>query len=263
MTRHRLSTSIAALLLAVGAHAAPAASNYAVLSLVGDKLDVVTYQPAIGSQLDNNSHIPVVLPQDELDLSALKAINRTLKASVPGAQVTLLAASRPEDFADQDRIFSGDRVTLPAEIDAAMRREGATALLLVTKHHGEARLQLADGITGSGRVAGLGFYLDGRMHLKNQDTGARSIGYIAPFVNIDVSLVDLATGTVMHRKTISTGQVIGAYHSADGTNAWDALSGAEKVSVLTNMLTTEVAAAVPALLGGRADTAEAAATAAR
>src|ERR1041385_2289274 len=48
-----LLASIAGLLLGASAHAAP---SYAVLSLVGDKLDVVTYQMATGSKLDANSH---------------------------------------------------------------------------------------------------------------------------------------------------------------------------------------------------------------
>ena len=47
MNRH-LSIALGALVLAVGAHAAP---SYAVLSLVGDKLDVVTYQLASGFRL--------------------------------------------------------------------------------------------------------------------------------------------------------------------------------------------------------------------
>ena len=182
--KRQLLASIAGLILGSSAQAAP---SYAVLSLVGDKLDVVTYQPTTGSRLDTNTHVPLVMPQDELDIAALRAINRSLKSSVPGAQVALLAASKAEDFDGQENIFGGGRVTLPAEIDAAVRREGASILLLVTKHQGEARMQAAQTKLGSGRVEGLGFYLDGNKNMKDLDTGARSKGYIAPFVYIDVS----------------------------------------------------------------------------
>ena len=208
MKRYLLA-SIAGLLLGGSAHAAP---SYAVLSLVGDKLDVVTYQMATGSKLDANSHNALALPQDEFDLAALRAINRTLKTKVPGAQVALLAASRAEDFADQDRIFDGGRVALPAEIDAAVQREGAANLLLVTKHHGEARMRVMQGRIGSGRVEGLGFYLDGTTELEDHDTGKRAVGFIAPFVYVDVSLVDVATRSVVRRKTsidVSVGRAVG------------------------------------------------------
>lgn len=241
----RLSVAFGALVLAVGAHAAP---SYAVLSLVGDKLDVVTYQLATGSKLDANSHSQLAMPQDEFDMAALRAINRTLKASVPGVQVALLAASRPEDFVDEEHAFSANRVTLPAEIDAAVHREGAAALLLVTKHRGDARMQVMEGKIGSGRVEGLGFYLDGTTELENRETKKRALGFIAPFVYVDVALIDVATGTVTRRKTIMAGRAVGAYNNAAGVNAWDALSAAEKVSLLTGMLTKELEAAVPELL---------------
>jgi len=244
MKRYLLA-SIAGLLLGGSAHAAP---SYAVLSLVGDKLDVVTYQMATGSKLDANSHNALALPQDEFDLAALRAINRTLKTKVPGAQVALLAASRAEDFADQDRIFDGGRVALPAEIDAAVQREGAANLLLVTKHHGEARMRVMQGRIGSGRVEGLGFYLDGTTELEDHDTGKRAVGFIAPFVYVDVSLVDVATRSVVRRKTIMAGRTVGVYDSAQGVKAWDALSAADKVSTLTSMLVEELDAAVPDLV---------------
>ena len=248
MNRH-LSVAFGALLLAAGAHAAP---SYAVLSLVGDKLDVVTYQLATGSNLDANSHSQLSMPQDEFDMAALRAINRTLKARVPGAQVALLAASRPDDFVDEEHAFSADRVTLPTEIDAAVHREGAASLLLVTKHRGDARMQVMDGKIGSGRVQGLGFYLDGTTELENRETGKHAVGFIAPFVYVDVALIDVATGSVTRRKRITAGRAVGVYHNEAGVSAWDALSAAEKVSLLSDMLTKELEAAVPALLGDSA-----------
>ena len=180
-----------------------------MLSLVGDKLDVVTYQPQVGTQLDSNSHMPLPMSQDELDTTALRAINRSLHATVPGAPVALLAASTPDVFTDEGRMFSGDHVTLPAEIDAAVHREGVATLVLVTKRRAEARLQVQDGYIGSGKIEGLGFYLNTIKHMKVHETGVRSIGYLAPFVYVDVALVDVATATVTRRTTITSAHVIG------------------------------------------------------
>ncbi len=235
-------------LLACGVHAASAAPSYAVLSLVGDKLDIVTYQPQVGTQLDSNSHLALTLSQDDIDTAALRAINRSLRANAPGTPVALLAASTADSFAEQGRMFSGAHVTLPAEIDAAVHREGVTTLVLVTRRRAEARLQAQDGYVGSGKIEGLGFYVNTIQRMKSRETGNRSIGYLAPFVYVDVALVDVATATVTRRATIATGHVIGTAHNPAGVNPWDALSAEEKVSMLEQMLSEELEAVVPTLL---------------
>ncbi len=246
----RLFAIVAASLLACDVNAAAAQPSYAVISLVGDKLDVVTFQPKIGSQLDSNTHQTLTLPQDELDIAALRAINRVLRATAPGAPVALLAASTPDSFADQDRIFSGSHVTLPAEVDAAVRREGATQLVLVTRHRGDARLRMADGYVGSGKIDGLGFYLDTEMQTEQRQTQVRSVGYIAPFVYVDVSLVDLASSTLLRQDTVMASRAIGASNKESSVHPWDALSSAEKLAMLNKLLSDELQRVVPSLITG-------------
>jgi len=242
-----LLAAIAGLTLAAAADAAP---SYAVLSLVGDKLDIVTYQPVTGSQLDSNSHTTLAMPQDELDIAALRSINRSLKAAAPDAQVALLAASTAADFEGQERMFGGNHVTLPPEIDAAVHREGVATLVLVTKHQGEAHLQAWNDKLGSGRIGGLGFYVDGNKWLRNRDTNLSSQGYVAPFVYVDVALVDVASGMVTRHTTIEAGRVVDSTRGTEGGNAWEALSAAQKVAMLTNLLTEQLRAAMPPLLAG-------------
>ena len=242
--------------LACGAHAAPSTPSYAAISLVGDKLDIVTYQPQVGSRLDNNSHTPLMLSADELDTAALRAIGQSLHDAAPGAPVALLAASTSDSFADQNRIFSSSHVTLPAEIDAAVHREGATMLILVTKHRGEARLKLRNGYVGSGMLDGLGYYLDTIKRTRNYDTNVRSTGYLAPYVYADVSLIDVATSTVLRRASITSGYVIGTSNGEQAVHPWDALSNAEKVEQLKSLLTKELQETVPALINGAAPKAE-------
>lgn len=243
---------MAALLMLSGARAAPSAPSYAVISLVGDQLDVVAYQPQIGSQLDSNTHLHLALSQDELDIAALRAINRSLHATLPGAHVALLAASTPDSFANQDRLFSGDQVTLPAEIDAAVRHEGAATLVLVSKHRGVARLPLEHGFIGSGKLEGLGYYMDTEIALHDVATGDRSVGYLAPYVYVDVSLVDVATGRLLKRASITAARVITTPNAATTVHPWDALTSEEKVSRLKDLLTSELEKTVPALVGGEA-----------
>jgi hypothetical protein len=246
----RLLSLAAAALLACGVQAATAQPSYAVISLVGDKLDIVTFQPQIGSQLDNNTHKVLSMPQDELDIAALRAVNHALRATTPDAPVALLAASTPDSFADQDRIFSGSHVNLPAEVDAAVRREGATQLVLVTKHRGDARLRMADGYVGSGKIDGLGFYLDTELKTEQRQTEVRSVGYIAPFVYVDVSLVDLATSTLVRQDTVMASRAIGASNKESSVHPWDALTSAEKLAMLNTLLSEELQRIVPSLITG-------------
>ncbi len=250
--KHHLVAAMAGLLLAGGALAAGTAPSYAVISLVGDKLDIVTYQPQIGSQLDANAHNVLTLPQDEIDIAALRAVNRALRAAAPGAPVALLAASTPDSFEGQDRIFSGDHVSLPAEIDAAVHREGAGLLVLLTKHRGEARMQVADGHLGGGKLAGLGFYIDTQMPMRNVDTGASATGFLSPYVYVDVSLVDLATLTRVRHDTIMSAEVLTAAGKASAVHPWEALTSKEKVDKLEAMLASELERVVPAVVTGAA-----------
>jgi hypothetical protein len=254
--KHHLIAALAASLLTCAAHAASTSSSYAVISLVGDKLDIVTYEPQIGSQLDSNKHMLLALPQDEIDIAALRAVNRSLHAAVPGAQVALLAASTPDSFADQDRIFGGDHVSLPAEIDAAVRREGAGLLVLVTKRRGEARMKVGDGYLGGGKLVGLGYYIDTQMAMQNSDTGVQAMGFLAPYVYIDVSLVDLASLTLVRREAIMTSSVIGPPGKTPAAHPWDSLTSQEKVATLEAMLATALERVVPTVVTGVAAKAE-------
>ena len=88
----------------------------------------------------------------------------------------------------------------------------------------------------------------GSTELESRETGKRAVGFIAPFVYVDVSLIDVATGNVIKRKTIMAGRAAGAYANAAGVNAWEALTAAEKVSMLTSLLTEQLQSVVPPLL---------------
>jgi hypothetical protein len=78
----------------------------------------------------------------------------------------------------------------------------------------------------------------------------RSVGFLAPFVYVDVWLIDVATGTVTRRAAITSGHTIGTSNNPEGVSPWDALSTQEKVATLKRMLAQELAAVVPALVTG-------------
>jgi len=243
-----LATALPALALPAHAQAPQAASSYAVISLIGDRLDVVTYQPKTGSLMDANSHSALRFSEDLLDTVALRAVNRAMKATLPAADIALLAATEPGTFADQAGFFEGNHVKLPHEIDDAVHRENIAMLVLLTKHRGEAKLAVRDGSLAGGRLEGLGFYVDSNMPMESADRVHHSYGFIAPFVYVDVSLVDVASGRLVRQTTITATETIASSSNEQGADAWGAMSTKEKVSALSGLLTENLTATVPHLM---------------
>ena len=248
----RLLPAFGAALLALAslahAQAPQPAPTYAVLSLVGDQLDAVTYQPQTGTLLNANSHQPMPMKADILDTAALRAMNKALRAAGPVTDVALLAASEPSVFTNVPRYFVGNQVKLPADLEAAIAEAKANRLVLITKHYGEARLRSGDGFIGSGKLEGLGFYVDTVHQMHNLDENKRAPGYLAPFVYVDVTLVDTASHQILRQTTITASETIAAADNRDGAGAWEVLNAEQKIAHLTNLLTQGLADAVPRLV---------------
>jgi len=235
---------------ALAGHAQPAAPGptVAVLSLVGDSIDVVTFQEQTGHLNEANLHDVLPFAAAGLDFAALGAAKSVLAEIEPGADVALLSASKPESYALQTRMFDGDHVTLPPEIDTAVHREHAAQLVLLTKYRGDARLTTQNGAVGSGKLVGVGFYVDNVHRLQRSDTGEKGIGFIAPYAYIDLSLVDVATGTVVRHATVTQSTTLSAARNADGVSPWGTLSSQQKVEALKTIVDKAVHEGLPALI---------------
>jgi hypothetical protein len=230
------------------------AHTIAVLSLVGDQIDVVTFQPQTGSLTETNRHSVLPFAQANLDFAALKAAKAVLSKADPGADIALLAASKPESYEPQGRMFDGDRVTLPPEIDAAVQREHATQLVLVTKYRTETRMKVKNGALGTGKLEGLGFYVDNFHRLRRSDTQETGIGFIAPYAYVELTLVDVAGRKVLRRIGATQSRTLAESRNTEGVGAWDVLSPQEKVEALNGILDRAVRENLPALLAPAAAT---------
>ena len=225
-----------------------AVRKYAVLSLVGDALNVVTYVRQTAAGVDPLVRDSLALPGLALDKAALLAAEDALRKSDPRASVVLLAPSSRALYTEQQGLFDGTTLKLPGELGAVLHGSGATHLVLLTKHRGEARLRTAIGNVGSGRLEGLGFYVDRQMRLKREDTGETGQGFVAPFVYVRCSLVDVAALAVRREEIVMAAQTYSAARSTTNADPWDALTPAQKVNVIRDMLVAEVGRAVRALV---------------
>jgi hypothetical protein len=222
--------------------------TYAVLSLVGDSMNVVSFQMATGSNIDRNRHESIPVPDRTFDTAALIAVNDSLKRINSQNSAVFFVASSPGLFKDQAKLFDGRRLVLPDELSVGIKKAGATHLLLLTKHRDEARLQAAGEKLGSGTLEGIGFYIDRVKPMQQSDTGQEGRGFLAPFVYMKISLVDLATSTVARQQVAMSTNVYAATRTKDGLDPWDVLSVKQKVDVLRQMISDEVARIVPLLV---------------
>jgi hypothetical protein len=253
MNRRTLLSASGVWLLAAAApsHSAEvSARSYAIVSLVGDKINIVSRRMATGSRIDQNLREGLALNDRSLDRDALLAADEALERSSPGVKISLLAVSTPSLYENQSQLFEGDKVLLPAEVMKQITSVGASHLVLITKYRYEARLQLRDGAVGSGFLEGLGFYIDRTQQVIDSETRESGKGFLAPFVYVQLRLIDLATATVLRTKSVIASSTFAASGSATSSDPWDALSSAEKVDTLRRMLSHEVEHAIPNLVAG-------------
>lgn len=247
MTRRMLSAFLL-LVASLCANAASDARHYAILSLVGDRLLVVTRELATGSRLDRNDRRFVPMPDNGLDKSMALAIDDAIHRVQPASATTLLAPKDASLFAVTTSI---DGPANLREILEAVRPmtdgTGATHLVLVTKQRHAAMLRLRDGMVGSGFLEGLGFYVDHGTFARSVDTNEAERGFIAPFTYVNVTLVELASGRVLSEE-----RVIGsAPYTTPGFNignAWLALTPQQKAERLAEVMKAESARVIPQLL---------------
>src|SRR5438132_8156443 len=183
----------AALVIATCAQAAES-RTYAVLSLIGDKLLVAQQQPSTGTNIRRTLRQQMPLSDTLLDRTALAAAEAVLRQAEPEARTVLLLARDPAILAAQDRLLDdgGPLTQLLEPLSEALKGAQATHLVVIAKHRQEAMLRLADSTFGTGKLEGLGFYVDHSIITENPDTRERDIGAIAPFAYLRIGVVDLA-----------------------------------------------------------------------
>jgi len=212
---------------------------YAVLSLVGDQIGVVGYNPQIGSNLNKHSRRQVDLQDDSLDRAALFAVHEVLKAEEPKAEIVLLKSRNPAHYDFESHELDAMRKPggLLEMLKPLVQETHAKRFVLVTKHRADITLAVMDGsLTRPGRLYGPGFYLDRVTGMQRRDTGETSIGFVAPFAYLRVSVVDVATMSLVSTATATESTTVSTANKRDAVNPWDALTSGEKVDYLQRVI---------------------------
>ncbi len=238
----------AAAAAAAGLAEAQSPRRYVVVALIGDRVELVLSQNAIGSNIDRNRREGFDDSSGTLDRDALLATSQEVERLDRGAFVQMLGMPPSPWHNAPGRLFDGDSVVLPDNVVQALDRARATHLLLITKYRANSRIQLRNDTVGTGSLSGLGIYVDRATQLTVRETGQTGQGLLAPFAYIRLTLADAQTGAVIKQLPITASDAFSVAGSDKAATPWDVLSNEEKVKQLRSLLQRELTQAVPGLL---------------
>ena len=241
----------ACLWLAGAAFAQPATRSYAVVSEVARQVSVVSFQESTGSRLNSNRIQRIGVPDGALDKVFLLSAQKALKLATPGADIWLLAPA-DSDFFGLLQPTQGSKVTIPDDLLGALRERKSSHLLVFTRHRDDADLRFLGSRDGTGPLEGLGYYVDHHTEVRRIEAKQVGLGYLASFTHFRATLIDVATsqvvGTAATRANIVT-SAVGAQTAS--THPWDALTPAQKMNQLRDLVIREVQRLVPEVLGAK------------
>ncbi|MGZ8260045.1 MAG: hypothetical protein ACXWUL_05770 [Caldimonas sp.] len=256
MPVRRVVCGLAAVLaLGTDAFAQPAAATssppaYAILSLVGDQFTVVIRREETGSRLDQNIRKSVAIDSATLDDMAIDSAAGVLKRLKPVSPVLRFSIRDRRLFDLQDKLFadSADSRGMRDALAKLAREHQATRLVVVTKWRDDARFRTVQGTTGSGKIAGLGFYVDPFERMSMTSSGEGAFGFLGPYAYLNVTVVDVASMAPVRAVQARESEMNLPVHSSGAVNAWETLTPAAKVDALERVLRRAVAAATAAAI---------------
>lgn len=248
-THHWLPRVLAAVAYIASVNAAYAVT-YVVLPLIGDQLTIVGARTVMGSNMDRNEHQVEHLDDSVLDTAASKFVDAAIARAQPSAAVVTLRANDSKIYALRDKLTEADPAAIEELVNllqGKMENLPSARLVLIAPYWAEQELKTARNYVGTGKVAGLGFYIDRVTRTRRVDTLESAIGFLGAFANFRIAVIDVSSKKVLAQQVIATGRVYSAARSSD-THPWNALSAEAKLRALASLMQVEIARMVPAVL---------------
>ena len=245
-------------LAAIAAHAPGCAGadtppTYAVLSLVGDKLNIVATMRNVPSR-DARRDAPLALTGSRFDNTINRAVGDAVQSVVPLANVIELTPRTRYLFSDQHLHFAEKNglMSVPVEISEALEKNKANYIVLVTKHRAVPGFMLTNFSQRAGTLEGLGFFLDGALRGPNTVFPELGRGNIAAFAFINIYLVDVASFSVLNMQRLKASVSLAPEDSIfDAVLFWEKVPIDQKIKVIDQLLRRETLRVVPQLMGAR------------
>jgi hypothetical protein len=228
--------------------ASPSPPTFAVLSLVGDEFGVVFQRDQTGTSLNPNVRRSYPVATAMLDDVAVSTAEEALKRLKPVSPVLRFSIRDPRLFALQDQLLvdSAESRAMRAALVKLLRDNQATRLVLVTKWRDDARFKLYDRTTGTGKISGLGFYVDQLLQLQKIESGEQTEGFLGPYAYLSVTVLDAASMTPIRSVPARESEMRLPVDAKGAVRAWDALTPEGKVDALERVLRRAVESATAA-----------------
>jgi hypothetical protein len=229
-----------------GAALAHAQQRYAVISLIGDRMEIAYAKGVEGQPVDRIERRYIPLDDSSIDRHTLLAANEVLKKLVPGTDPVLLQAF--------DRSYFDVTAGTGAVIEwmrqlAKDAKPKVTHAILITKIQYEGVPAIQKAFVGGGTLEGVGFFVGREAPLKGMDPNSGGPGFLSPFAYFQVTLVDLATGKVVREEKGTASTSLSATGTDTG-NPWDTLSADRKVQAIIDLVKKELEIVLPKVLKG-------------
>ena len=223
--------------------------KYAVLSLIGDELMLSGAEQTTGGRLDRNPRKFIEISDPFADKAALLAVHEVVKEK-EGSEPVLLFGKDRRLYQTQARMMAaGENMTgLLTDIRPLLGNTGATHLILITKHQGEARIKLDNDTIGHGQLRGIGYYYDPNVWLKVGEDGKTAMGFVAAFAYFNVAMIRLDTGTVIAEQRVVASSPYTTPNSINAEDVWGGMPATERVRMVRELVGREVRAVIPKLL---------------
>lgn len=279
MKRIAIQIFVVCLLAAGGISSAVAQQNnhptYAVMSLVGDSLTLGPYlktstigrsQTELGTQLNLERWVSVPVTETVYDDTVNAAIANVLRQRLPNAAVDMLATRNAALFGLQGKLLDANDASAQdarESLKALLKERNDDYLILVTKRRSDTtlfdnnsrlfsdvhlRLMNGNQEDDSGKLEGLGFYMDTAVVVQNLDDLLYSHGVLLTYVNARVTLIDAKTLNVIRDLPASKSAIIAASGSYTPNSAWTDVPDPKKFKRLQDLVRVSMTEAVPAVL---------------
>ena len=227
------------------------AQTYLILSLVGDRVTIVTAESQVGSNLDRNRQEIMQLTGSGLDDFAAHVADATIAKLRPSAAVATLRAD-PSLYTLRNAWVDADSIGIPELVSLVAKLVPPSSdahLLLIAPRRDELELRTGKDYRGSGsKVAGLGFYVDKRARMWRSDTGETATGFLGVFAHFQLVLINLRSKAIEAQERAVVGTTFSAARAED-KNPWNALSSEGKIKALEELMKKEIERALPGMLG--------------
>lgn len=220
---------------------APNIRHLGVFSLLGNSVRVVARQTD-----------EVMFKDVGMDDIVFTAAENALKMAQPQALVTRHTPDEQISVQDQLSIGAafGRRGDMPRWMEKIVDSAKLSHVLLVSSDTGAMEFrQGRTQVVGSQRVTGIGFYVSADGRTTGAD-GAISSGYLAPFAQMRVSLVDATNGKPVHSEVLAQGYIVGPPVN-EAPDPWHFMNRAQKATALQELLKDNMARGMDAVLKSR------------